>query len=215
MSRLLPVLLALPVIVAYGVAEGLWTNRWHLSNEAELAGGRLARLPLQVGDWEGEAQVLDPEQVAKGEITGYLMRRYVHRPSGAVVSVLFVVGRPGPIAAHPPEVCYGGAGYAQEGEAVREHVDGDPPADFWVGHFQKNSAVPEQLRIAWSWTATGTWVAADNPMAAFAADPVLYKLYVVRQVVGPGAAPAQEPATEFLKVFLPQVREYLFAGPGR
>jgi hypothetical protein len=203
------------VVVAFGVAEGLLTNRWHVSHEPEQAAERLAGLPLRVGTWEGEAETMDADEVTKAELTGYARRRYVDPQSGAALSVLLVCGRPGPIASHTPDLCYLGNGYRLAAAPERQRIDTDPPAELWVGQFDKDSAVPERLRIAWSWTATGAWSAPDNPRAAFARAPALYKVYVVRQLVGPEDASAKDPAADFLKVFLPQVHECLFPAAGR
>src|SRR5436305_1973967 len=110
--RLLPLISAVPVVLAFGTAEALWTNRRAAADTSAAAAERLGGLPLSVGDWQGQALELDPRQISKAGISGYLMRQYVHRPTGNAVTVLLLCGRPGPIAVHPPDVCYGGAGFA-------------------------------------------------------------------------------------------------------
>ncbi len=214
MSRTLPALLAVPLVVAFGLAEGLWANRWQTSDAPERAAARLAGVPLSVGDWQGEARELGARQAEKAEVTGHLWRRYVNRRTGAAVSVLLVCGRAGPVALHPPEVCYQGAGYRMNaGKARREVPAEGEAAEFWVGQFQKDGAVPEPLRIYWAWSAGGPWAAPDNPRLAFARQPALYKLYVIQGLSRPDEAAEEGPTPEFLRAFLPQLRSQLFQGP--
>lgn len=232
MLRTLPALAAVPLVLAFGVAEGLWTDRWHQAPDVALAAGRLAAVPLTVGEWQGEDQVMDARVRAKAEIAGYLLRQYVHRPTGATVSVLLVCGRPGPVSVHTPDVCYGGGGYGQIGSPARHTVDPPPPvgqrgtldvargtrgpvgpASFWVGTFAKGAGViPDRLRVLWAWTETGDWTAPDAPRLAFARAPVLYKLYVVRPLVRLDEPVAADPGEEFLRLFLPHVHQALFPG---
>lgn len=217
MHRRLLTLAALPLLAGYGVAEGLWTDRWQLSHEAEQAPARLGRVPLAVGDWQAEALEMDPREAARAEISGYLMRRYVHRTTGASVTALLVCGPPGRVAVHTPDVCYAGAGYRLKGEPARQAVEANAagPALFWVARFAKpHAVVPEDLRIRWSWSATGAWAAPDYPRFHFAGSRVLYKLYVIEPVEGTEEASDKAPGVQFLREFLPQLQGCLFPPPG-
>ncbi len=174
-------------IATYGIAEGLWTNRWFASAELEQATARLDRIPRVVGDWEGTDQVLDDRTIAVAELSGYVMRRYVNRRTGAAVSMLLVCGRPGPTAQHTPEVCYVGAGFTPKKNPLTRAFPLPPLArrgrrDFWLAHYNKGGPTPESLRIYWAWNATGAWEASARPRFDFAYRASLYKLYVVRQL---------------------------------
>lgn len=217
MMRSYPLLIAVPLLLAYGVAEGLWTDRWVPSHDAEQAAARLQQVPRTVGGWEGHDQKLDPRQASAAALAGALVRRYIHRRSGARVTVVLVCGRPGPIAVHPPDVCYSGAGYELTAAPVRvalTHKKSAEPApasgDFWVGQFVKTGPVPEPLRIYWSWSATGAWVAPDNPRVQFAGHGALYKLYVVQDLPLADVKPEEDPVREFISRFLPEVTRSLF-----
>jgi hypothetical protein len=178
-------------------------------------------LPLSVGPWRGEALRLDAESVAHAQLAGYCWRRYRHTLTGDVVSVLLVCGDFRPVAVHPPDVCYEGAGYEMMGQPVRRTLTpaapaapaapSAPPAEFWMAQFHKpGAAVPGQLRIYWSWTAKGTWEAADNPRLAFAGSPVLYKLYVLSETIPTDGAPDRDPCKEFMDGWLPELQKTLF-----
>jgi hypothetical protein len=209
MKHYLPAVLALVAFVAYGVAEGLWTNRWFSSAALAEATARLQNVPAVIGDWEGTDREIDPRQVAQAEMTGYVNRRYVNRKTGAEVSVLLVCGKPGPTSLHSPEVCYPGAGFNPTGERAKQPVDGKA-GDFWVSQFQKTTPSPETLRIFWAWNGAGAWHAAETPRVQFGHHAALYKLYVIRGLFRGDEPVADDPALEFLREFLPVVHEALF-----
>jgi hypothetical protein len=210
--RYLPVLIALLVVVGYSVAEGLWTNRWELSDDTGEAAARLAGVPRTVGEWEGKDEELDARQIARAEIVGYVMRQYTHQRSGAVIGVLLVCGRPGPTSVHTPEICFPGSGLAMQGQAERHAVNqpGKQSDEFWVASFQRTGAVTQPQRVYWAWNATGTWVAAEQPRVQFAMAGALFKLYVSRGLSRPDEPLAEDPSDEFMAAFLPAVRKCLF-----
>jgi len=186
--RLLAFPTAIAIIILTGVVHGDLSGRWGASQELQQAVARLDAIPPSVGDWRSTEFELDPRQVEIGEIAGYVARRY-ENPSGAGFTVMLVCGRPGPIAAHTPEWCYEGAGYHAEGGPSSEPIEvGEGRrAAFWVNIFRKEEAtVPEDLEICWSWNAGGGWKSPENARVTFAADRVLYKLYVVRDASGDG-----------------------------
>jgi len=213
MKRYIPLLSALPLLIAFGIAEGIWSDRWKPSVRVEDAVQRLQGLSLTAGDWEAEEQELDPREVKIGELAGYIMRRYTNRESGAAVSVFVACGKPGPIVAHRPDVCYGGAGHEQTAESARQKIDldGMPAAEFFHADFRKsNVVIAERLRIFWSWSGDGTWVASDSPRFSFARFPFLYKIYVVHPTLAADDQGDQDPAIDFIRVFLPQLQEKIF-----
>lgn len=210
MRQILPALVALPLLVAFGLAEGRWTGRWVNDGRVAEAAARLKNVPLSFGDWTGEENELDPKQVEKAELTGHLMRDYTQKSTGLHLSVLLVCGRPGPVSLHTPDVCYGGIGFIMTGPAERKAVTpGGQPA-FRLGRFQNlGGPVPEYLRILWSWSPDGkTWSAPDNPRISFATSPALYKLYVVRHVANLSDQ-AEDSGVDFLRQFLPVLEKGL------
>jgi hypothetical protein len=214
MLRVLPVLLVVPLLLAYGVAEGLWTDRWQLSPELEQAPRRLAHLPHSLGPWQGTDDELGPRQARQAELRGHLLRRYVH-PEGETLTVLVVCGRPGPIAVHSPHVCYGGAGYTPARRRARHLVEAEGlSAEFWAERYKKaGAAVPEPLQIYYSWNAGDGWVAAESPRPRFARARALYKLYVVRRLPRPDEPDEHDPIPGFLRLLVPPLEHCLFAAP--
>jgi hypothetical protein len=210
MARVLPLLTVVAAVAFSGVVQGVWTNRWGQARAVEAA-AKLEGVPMTLGDWDGQRRELSAREVAVAEINGYLLRRYVNRRTGDVVSLLIVCGPPGPVSVHTPEVCYRGAGYAQVGAAFRYSTRPEGSAEFLVRQFQKeNAAVPTHLRILYGWGAAGAWTAPDNPRVAFARSPALYKIYVSRELVKEDEVLEGDPATDFVKVLMPELQRALF-----
>jgi hypothetical protein len=211
MLRYTPFVVAFFIVTGAGLLHGLWSDRWQASDAPEAAAERLRALPLVIGDWEGSASELDAVHAQRAEIRGSVQRLYVHRATKQEIMVVLLCGRPGPIAAHSPEVCYPGSGFKQE--AARKQHQVVPSADavpmpLWQATFVKESfPVREQLRVYWGWNPGTTWQIAEEPRLAFARFPMLCKIYVIhRSLAGDGAA---DPCPEFLKQLLPAVNTAL------
>jgi hypothetical protein len=211
MTRILPTVAALALVVASGVVHGLATHRWSTPPDLQGAADRLGGIPLAVGDWEGRALEANPRDLVAAGVSGGIMRRYVNRRDGRTVTVLLVCGRPGPVSVHTPDICYEAAGYQVVGAPAKSAVSGARPAEFLTAIFSKpGPAVADHLRIYWGWNGAGRWAAPEYPRLAFASRPVLYKLYAIAPATGPTEAAGGDPAAEFLRGFLPRVDEALF-----
>jgi hypothetical protein len=202
-------LTATTVVGLTGLAHGLRTGRWQTSRAVESAVAGLSRVPMDVGDWKGEAVEVEAHAFAHVGADGFLVRRYQNRLTGRTLSVMLVGGLPGPISVHSPDVCYSGAGYevvAPPGRVAVAAGAGES-AEFLTGKFRKtNAVVPSQLRIFWAWHAPGGgWSAPDNPRWTFARSPALFKLYVIREMASPDERPEDDPALEFLRQLLPRL----------
>lgn len=195
------------VVALHGLLHGWSSGRWSGPAEIQVSAARLQQLPLRIGDWQGEDLHLDPKRQALAGIQGYVMRRYVHRRLGTALSLLIVCGRHGPISVHTPDVCYRGAGFEMQTPEVRQSV-GAGQAEFWRGDFRRHGESADQLRIFWAWNDGRGWRAPDRPRFAFGGAPVLFKLYVVQEVVTGGAGAASE-AADFLGALLPVLDQVL------
>jgi hypothetical protein len=208
----MPLLTVVVAMLLSGLVRGAWTNRWGPSGALEEAVSRLQGVPLVLGDWDGSVMHLSDREVALTEISGYLSRRYVNRRTGAVVSVLVVCGRPGPVSVHPPEVCYQGAGYEEFGAGSVYACPAGPGGKFQVRQFRKrNVATPTHLRLLYAWSASDAWAAPKYPRFTFARHPMLCKLYVVRELLNPDEALADSPESDLINSFLPELHRALFS----
>jgi hypothetical protein len=210
MTRHLPFATALASILIGGYLQGNWTERWSRDRSLQDAAALVDRIPLGIGEWEAQPQAIDPREAAIGELAGARRLAYRHRQTGREVTALVVCGRPGPIAVHTPDICFGGAGYRAVEPISTERVECGPPdsseiADFLTTRFRKTpeSGSPT-LRTYWAWNAQGRWEAPDHPRLAFARARFLYKCYFFfPEIRAPGAEFA-DPAS-FMQPFLTEL----------
>jgi hypothetical protein len=222
-ANYLPLALATALVLTAGVGHGRWTNRWGASPELRDSKARLLEIPKAVGDWVREDPPPDEglkKQLARADVVGSRVCQYRNRHTGDAISVLIVSGLPGPIAAHTPEICYGGRGYELVPPVGQYKIPkagpGGREAAFFVGDFRKEqSIVPAGLRILWSWApASGIWQTTNRPRSAFLHSRYLYKIYAVRETAGPGVDPGKvdktDPSVRFLETFMPAIQPILF-----
>jgi hypothetical protein len=211
MTRYALVAAAGAALAGMGVADGLLTGRWGASEQPVRAS--FERLPLTIGEWDGTA-LKTSEQLPAAESGTVLLRRYVNRVNGATVTLFLTVGRPGPIvSAHTPDSCYPGAGFARIGSILKQSIAGDDGPrthEYSVANFSKTErATPLHLRVFWAWSATGAWQSPEYPRLAFAGQPRLFKMYVIRQMVKEGEPLAGDPAAAFIQAAVPEFQKAL------
>ena len=218
MKTSLPLLAFAGLAVSAGLLHGWHTGRWRPSADVAGAAERLNNVPLSLGDWRGEADTLDTEDLKRAGIKGHLSARFRNVVTGEKVSVLLVCGHPGPISVHTPETCYGGAGFEPAGARYRKQipVGAGRSVAVWAMRFKApRTAAPGSIEVNWAWTGGGGWVAPENPRVALAGYPALYKLYVVRDVPAVGGQPPRDPSVDFLQTYLPELEKVLARGEGR
>jgi hypothetical protein len=210
MQRIVIIACACLVLVASGVVHGVWTDRWAEATDLVDAANRLEQLPLKIGAWHGSVVEMDKD--ARTGLAGVIARRYVHATTGKVVTILLGCGRAGPVCTHTPEVCYAGSGYEVEKPKLFSlPASGTPAAEFWTARFVKERQTSKtHLRIFWAWHGADAWRVADNPRLAFAGEKVLYKLYVIREMVQSDEPLETDACVEFMQELLPAVRQTVF-----
>jgi hypothetical protein len=212
MKRLVPAAVAVVLVVLSGVVHGFWTGRWSAAASGDVA-ARLDSVALELGDWQG--QKLEPDARQGEGMAGILYRRYVNRSTRSAVTVYLVCGRTGPVAVHTPDVCYGANGYqvTDLGKQSVRPAPGAAGAELEAVQVVKTKAA-EQIaqRVYWTWSAAGTWQVPDNPRLAFARHPLLYKLYLIRDLSRPGEPLEDDPCVDLMRQLLPELKKALFPG---
>lgn len=207
MRRWIAALIGSTALIVCGLVHGFWTDRWAPPVETVQAAERLNAIPLELGEWDGEALEVKPGEGGTG-VAGCIKRRYVHRKTGETISLFLVCGRPGPVSIHTPEVCYGASGFQVNTRSRYESASGD---SLWKTDATRTRATEQtRLRLYWGWSDGSAWTAADDARLRFAHRPVLHKLYVVRELSGFNASRRTEPCEEFLRTLLPVLRTVLF-----
>lgn len=202
-------------LIAAGIVHGFWTDRWGNDTHLDDAVERLAQIPMRIGDWEGKDIEVKPGQVGAG-VVGCVQRSYHNRRLGATVVMALVNGRPGPVATHTPEACYGASGYVV-GKRAEVPLDTNPSsAQFWTADAVRTRVTDEtRVRLFWAWNGGEGWKASPDARRQFSRFryPVLHKLYVLRELPAPTSTSPREknePCLAFLEALVPVLDQGLF-----
>ncbi len=208
MKNTILVTAAMTILIGTGWVHGRWTNRWRPTPELAKVAGQLQTLPATIGDWKLEqTREIPPRELAMTGAVGYVSRVYTNSGKGQSVIVLVLTGMPGDISTHTPDVCYPGAGYVlgPAEEHVRLYGSPERNAVFRTATASKGGASPSILRIFWTWRSSKGWSAPEGARWVFAAEPLLTKLYVVRDTRGAAADPKEDPCNEFIPRLLAEL----------
>ena len=133
------VALAVGLTILSGVLHGRMSDRWGPAADTLAAANKLKEIPNEFGDWRLQSsEELDKTSLDMLQPAAYLVNRYQNRQTGDVVNMTLLLGRPGPISVHTPEVCFGTKNYKSRGErqkvAIRGPAGGDD--EFWALDFK-------------------------------------------------------------------------------
>jgi hypothetical protein len=205
---------AVALTIAAAVVQGRLANRWDKPADLTAAAERLKAFQQDVGPWRAAGSYkLTPQVTSTLQCAGYIYRRYVNANTGEAVVLAVLVGPPGPISVHTPEICYSGADYTQMGErqAVSLGNEGSNQSA-WLTQFQARDLGGEALRVYYAWSDGRTWTAAEQPRVAFAGQSLLYKFQLAVQMPAGAAPDAGDPGKAFLNALLPALRSATAAG---
>jgi hypothetical protein len=206
MLGMIAVLTVLPAVI-----QGRLTNRWGPAADLESAAERLPLCPDQIGDWE---MVSDTKELSDGVIrelgiAGYLQRTYSRPGSGQHIQLLMMVGSPGAISRHPPEICYAMRANKRIGKPKQfTIVDNQQSShDFRLLQFQPADQAGARFLVCYGFTVDGVWTAPKYPRIHFGGQPLLYKMQLLCDVDESQDDQLPPVVAEFLNEFLPAFRE--------
>lgn len=206
--------------VASGVMQGRMTNRWGLEPEALAAGKKLEEVPAEFGSWKLVAkQEMDEQSRKMLETFGEAGGMYENIETGARVSVFVIVGPPGPVALHVPEICMSCRENTLLGPrkdfTIEEKNNPGKAHHFWGVRFKRTDVDGTLIPVYYAWTIDGTWAAEEGGHWGHGGDPYLYKIQVQCWLPAMAGAVETDPAQEFLAEFVPALAPYLVPPQGR
>ena len=214
MLRFLPHLLiasAIGLTLAGGILHGRLSQRWGPNDQAAAAGRRLAEFPDQFGDWTTrERSELSKKTADMLQCTGYLNRSFIHQTTGEIVNVAVIVGPPGPISVHTPEICYTSSHYRvlQGRRAVKTRDRTGEQIETWALTLESTRVDKSLLRVHYAWAQEGRWAAIANPRFTTAGQPFLYKLQLAALLPSGSDADDNDPCSNFLADFAPAFKRH-------
>lgn len=210
------VLVVVGLLVVTGWLHGRWTDRWGASADVAAAAAALPAVPLVLGDWEGREVTREESELAARATSPLILRRYVNRTTGAAVGLMVTCGRPsGMIIEHTPKTCYTELGFEEAGGGrLVPCGPADARGQCYAHTFVKATpTATTRLRLFWAWGDGRDWSFPDRPRIAFAKSPVLYKIYVTRELLAEDEPVADDPALAFLSAALPDITAALNSRP--
>ena len=142
---------------------------------------------------------------------GHINREYVNTETGEHISVLIMLGPPGPISVHTPEVCYSSQGSVLTGGRQSfsvEDADG-VKTNYWYVDFQSTGVEKTIMRAVYAWSTDGNWEATNTPRLTYITSPYLMKLQMAVNFV---SEEKNESINRFLSDFVPTLRKHLSTG---
>ena len=223
LSRYLPIVLGVLVIVGLTIPQIVMSDRWAGSNvTAEQRAELLNKIPTKVGnDWIGEDKEVTEEVRDTAGAAGAVSREYRNVRTGEKVDLWLIVGHGRPVSAHTPDICYRGSGFemrASENSQYTMSFPGQSKAPFWTNTFFKEDITGRRLvRVFWSWynpessdhEGKVVWEAPSNSRWYFGNTRALYKMYFTSEMSDPTETADNSACLRFAREFMPVVNEAL------
>lgn len=191
----------------FGHSASQFGNDQALKGAAKQLDGGLAE---RLGPWRlVSQQPMEKEVLEMLQCPAHINRVYVNEITGDMVSIFVIVGPPGPIAVHTPEVCYSSRDFTISEKrrtvtivdrAEREHK-------LWQVELRSNDGSRPSQQVLYGWGTGKNWSAISEPRYTFAGQPYLYKI----QLAGPpkNTANGVDACGDFLKLFLADLNSHL------
>jgi hypothetical protein len=211
-QTILSVVLVLAVTLVCGALYGRLSHRWGPSADMQAAAEKLEGIPGHFGNWkQASSEKMTSSVVKMLQCAGYISRVYVNQVTGEKVNVVVLLGPPGPIAVHTPEICYSSKDYRQQEARKRMAVGKTEGAEneFWSLTFRSNNLRGDLLRVCYGWSTGDRWSASEQPRYSFAGRPYLYKIQLAATLPPWVNLETRDPCRRFLADFEPAAREYL------
>jgi uncharacterized protein DUF3485 len=196
-----------------GWIHGQLTDRWGTRPNVNEAATRLRQpIPKEIGAWRllQETQ-FQPEIVEMLQCPAHINCVYEHQQSGDIATVAVIVGPPGPVAVHTPEICYSSRDFAIQGErrAISVKDTDQQTHSLWELSLKSRMPSGDALRVVYAWSPGGNWEASSHPRFAYGGLPYLYKLQVSVTTNDKSGPSEFDPCQDFLGNFLSQLQSHL------
>lgn len=182
---------ALAVVLLAASAGG---RAWQASRvDQMLREGRkppfaLKDLPMTLGPWRGQDEVVDEQIIRTTGSTDSIFRTYQHQVTGQCVSLLVLFGPSTEMYGHTPEVCFPSSGY-QELKGPRSRVvrSGRSSWPFRELVYTKGEGGQTDIQeVYYTWRSSGRWSPDPGGYKTLERIPSLFKVQAGRRFFGAG-----------------------------
>jgi hypothetical protein len=204
-TRWLALVSAVGITLVGGALHGHYVQRWNKPEELSAAAAQLDALPREIGKWKAvEDLPIDAAALNILDHPGRVSRRYVNQDTGQSIQCAILVGRPGPIAVHTPEICFSSRDYEIQNERIEAAIDdrANHHHTFWRTDFSSRNALADGLRVYYAWSTGSIWKASTSPRFEFGGAPLLFKCQLATYVSPSHAQNGPDPGHQFLEMFV-------------
>jgi hypothetical protein len=206
------------LILLLGTLGGGWIQRnmshsWGSPRERQRAGEKLlATLPEQLGDWRFRNDApFTPAVLAMLEDPVHISKVYENMRTGEIATVAVIVGHPGPVAVHTPEICYSSRDYKVPSSRRRTEIKTPrgQSHSFWSLNLSPKETGDVPLVVMYGWSTGTTWEAAEHPRYSYGGLSHLYKLQFAVVSTGETSEDGYDPAVDFAEQFVAELQPLL------
>lgn len=195
-------ILAAVFTIGPALLAGHYLNRWGTTAEIGIAAQQLLKFPSEFGPWK-VAREGDPlTEYVQNElgVVSYVSRVYQNRDNGAQINMLLIMGQPGPLLRHPPNICYANRANRQVGDMTTFKTDAaTPSSEFTAIEYEPPGAVAsDRFVVAYAMTTGTEWSVPRFPRLEFGAAPKLYKVQLLSML---GSQPEHDKGLRGLEKF--------------
>lgn len=219
MNRIVAIAVTVVSMAICAYVQGSWSERWGTPATEQLIEwtARLENIPNSFGNWQGQAIEANEQELKASGARGAAGRAYKNKETGEVVSVFLVCGTARRVSTHTPDKCYVSHGFRMDRNPTTYEIplEDGTTAKFFTAPFNKSDTISTtRLRILWTWSPDGNWIAPGNSATVkfqLSQYKTLFKLYVISETSSMDQPVHQTPCERFLQEFLPELNEVLFA----
>jgi hypothetical protein len=194
-------IVAAPTIAA-ALVHGRLTNRWENGTTIEQHAARIKTIPAQVGEWRQVMDLRPLDQPVQRElgVRAHINRVY-ENDTGKRITVLVMVGQPGPLVRHPIEICYGNRAKRLISTNLLTFGHEADRHNFKVQRYEPKSVTEDEFYVAYGFCRDGTWDVPASPRMAYGGARVLYKMQVLTHAESISPDQVPEHLSEFVQQF--------------
>ena len=179
------ILLAVAALVTVGSAQ-LQPDQLYQQTPPDVLlkeAGTLDRFPESFGSWRFQKEGVEIAPAVQEELgwVDYVSRIYRNAETGQEVGLLLMLGQPGPLVRHPPDICYSNRGSRTlNTDAIDIESHGQQHHFRSLAYVSQNVLEQQnQFVVAYAHTAETQWDVPQLPRLVYGGEPFLYKMQVL------------------------------------
>lgn len=207
-----------------GYLQGNMTNRFGLPEDMNEAAHKLENLRKILESKEysfgerGKWRMSGTSKMSVLVVETLECREYINASftnsevPGLQINGFIILGPPGPVAVHTPEICYSSKDYdiTDERERVKIFPKGPQDDEFWGLTLRSKQVDADILRVYYAWANYGPWTAPDIPRITYGGGSKLFKMQLAVKLPPDAKLEQGDACQDFLQAFLPVVNGQLF-----